>query len=290
MELSDFLGICASTKNAATTESESKEPPTGQDSTRPNLENSTLVTQKGETENLSIERPQQIFGLLSACGTELLRAETSERRTLPTAPSPTVPARALPSETTSPSLNIQVYDPLLPPSFSDQMQEAMHEALVNVMAERDEAHAQLIASNVLHVHELEQERRKNEKLRIEQDLKEERRRFQQPNVGSFFQNLNDDRSRRNLEAKLNDFERVLGRNNDQELADTSRQLADEVSAKTSHALEIVRLKEAREIERRNEAAEKQALKDELRRVKALLLAQIEANAGEITQAAAPSSS
>jgi hypothetical protein len=48
------------------------------------------------------------------------------------------------------------------------------------------------------------------------------------------------------------------------------QLAGEISAKTSNALEISRLKETREIQRQSEAAEKQALKEELKRVKALL--------------------
>lgn len=285
MEISDFVGICASTKNVATGESEIAGPTSDADIGTEKDALHDFDSKKTEIENLSIERPQHIFSLLSACSTELLRAETSEARDMSNARTPVILPPALSSRNAPGEMNTTVFEPLLPPSVSNGMQLAMHKALVNVMAERDEAHAQLIASNVLHVHELEQERRKNEKLRIEQELKEERRRFQQPNVGSFFQNSNDERSRRNLEAKLNDFEKVLAQNTDQEMADTSRQLAEEVSAKTSHALEIVRLKEAREIERENEAAEKKALKDELRRIKALLAKQ-ETKTAEPTKEAA----
>lgn len=220
----------------------------------------------------STEAPQHIFSLLSACNAQLIRAETMERKRACVEAS-TIPCTMPSNESGIQTINTQVYEPLLPPPVAEQMQEAMHEALMNVMTERDEAHAQLIALNELHVHELEQKRHKIEKLRVEQQLKEERARFQQPNVSNFFQNLHDDRARRNLEAKFDDFEWILGKNTDEELAQTSRQLAEEVSAKTSHALEKVRLKETRELERRNEATEKQALKDELARVKALLAKQ-----------------
>lgn len=284
LEISELLGINASTKDVSTSEPEIA----GSNNSDQNGLNATATQSAGplssgnpEGECLTVERPQKIFSLLAACSTELLRADTAERIMPPQGhPRILVPKEIVPP----PSINTQLYEPLLPPSVSDQMQVAMHEALVNVMAERDEAHAQLIASNIFHVHELEQERRRNEKLRIEQELKEERAKFQQPNVGAFFQNLHDDRARRNLLAKFDDFERILGNNTDEELAQTSRQLAEEVSAKTSHALEIVRLKEARDIERQNEAAEKQALKDELLRVKALLAEQ-EAKMAELENAA-----
>jgi hypothetical protein len=181
------------------------------------------------------------------------------------------PIRAHSSSPPQLDFHTQLYDPLLPPSVSGIMQEAMHTALVNAMAERDQAHAQLISSNVQHLHELEQERRKNEKLKMHQIVKDERGRLQQPNVASFFQNLNDERSRRGLHMKLDEIEKMLAASNDSELFETSRQLAQEVSAKTSNALEVVRLKEVRGIEKNNYDTETQALKEELRRVKALLI-------------------
>jgi hypothetical protein len=176
MEISDLLGICASTKNVATGESEIAGPTSDGDTgtEKDALQHDIFDSKKAESENLSIERPQQIFGLLSACSTELVRAETSKTRDISTAATPTVLPQVLSSENAPAAMNTTVFEPLLPPSVSNGMQQAMHEALVNVMAERDEAHAQLIASNVLHLHELEQERRKNEKLRIEQELKEAR--------------------------------------------------------------------------------------------------------------------
>jgi len=269
MEIAELLEISASTKNISPSAVDSLV--TSDESVAGDRSNEAVEEKEGDGSKLnpSLDRPQEIFSLLAACNTEMLRAETLKSNHEPTLDFAVLDTTRSNGDI-QPQVKTQIYDPLLPPSVSDRMQEAMHEALVNAMAERDEAHSQLIASNVLHVHELEQERRRNERLMIEKDLKEERSRLQQPNVASFFQNLNDDRSRRNLEAKLTNFERMLRKNNDMELAEATRQLAEEVSAKTSHALELVRMKEAREIERKNDAEEKEALKEELRRVKALL--------------------
>lgn len=218
----------------------------------------------------TLGHPSAVFSLLSACETQMLRAAStgSDRETSDTAGTTRSHIGSL---IPSAAVKTNIYDPLIPPTFFEQVQASMHEALVSAMAERDEAHAQLIASNILHVHELEQERRKNERLRIEQEIQEEARRLQQPNVGNFFQNLNDDRQRRQLEAKLKNFERILSKNSDEELYAICQQLAGEISAKTSHALEIARLKEERELEKRNELAEKFGLKSELERVKQILM-------------------
>jgi hypothetical protein len=56
-------------------------------------------------------------------------------------------------------------------------------------------------------------------------------------------------------------------NSDEELIALCQQLSGEISARTSASLEIIRLKEGRSIERTHEASEKEALKDELKRVK-----------------------
>jgi hypothetical protein len=256
LEVSEFLGIAASTKEQSSSSTEPTNDPEGND---------TLA---------NTDRPRRILTILSACETEVLRAMNAEimYTTGESGLQPIEdPIRAHSSSPPQLDFHTQLYDPLLPPSVSGIMQEAMHTALVNAMAERDQAHAQLISSNVQHLHELEQERRKNEKLKMHQIVKDERGRLQQPNVASFFQNLNDERSRRGLHMKLDEIEKMLAASNDSELFETSRQLAQEVSAKTSNALEVVRLKEVRGIEKNNYDTETQALKEELRRVKALLI-------------------
>jgi hypothetical protein len=219
---------------------------------------------------LSNHRSGAIFSLLSVCETKLLRAEKAD--------STVSPAKAIDENkdnvaSTSTVIKSEVYEPLLPPSVTDHFHEAMHEALMNVMAERDEAHAQLIAASVLHIHQLEQEKRKNERLQIELQVAEEIKQIQLPNVAHFFGGKFDDKPKRELEEKIEGFERILGKNQDDDINALCHQLAGEISAKTSHALEIIRLKETREIERQSESAEKQALKEELRRVKQLLAAE-----------------
>ena len=253
--MSEFLGISASTREQRSTADDISN---GQDS------NDTFAT---------IDRPRHILNILSVCETDLFRAiKAGIKNPAPVSELPVIQENISPPSSMPSTLEVktQLYDPLLPPSVSGIMQKAMHEALISAMAERDQAHAQLIAMNVLHVHELEQERRKNEKLKLHQIVKEERGRLQQPNVANFFQNLNDDRAKKGLHMKLDGIEKMLTASNESELSETSRQLAEEMSAKTSHALEIVRLKEVREIEKKNYDAETRALKEELRRVKALL--------------------
>lgn len=227
------------------------------------------VERKGTSEMVDVSRHRAgtIFGLLSACETELLRAERDGSVHVPTS-TPIEPPLIRVADTFR-EIHPTIYEPLLPPSVTDRFHEAMHEALMNVMAERDEAHAQFIAANVLQTHQLEQEKRKNERLQIKLHVAQEMARIQQPSVAQFFGKF-DDKPRKALEAKLESFERILGKNGEDEMVSLCHQLAGEISAKTSHALEISRLKETRESQRQSEAAEKQALKEELKRVKALL--------------------
>ena len=94
-----------------------------------------------------------------------------------------------------------------------------------------------------------------------------------PNVAQFFGAKGDEEKRKELEKKIKGFERLL-ENNEEDMIDAlNRQLAGEISAKASHALEIIRLKERRQIERENEAKERKSLQDELKRLKELLAAE-----------------
>jgi len=80
--------------------------------------------------------------------------------------------------------------------------------------------------------------------------------------------------------------RKLIRNDDGdvEMIQLCSQLAGEISTKTSHALEIERLKQIRELERKTQATEKKSLVDELRRVKELLELERSKNAELYTEA------
>jgi hypothetical protein len=231
-------------------------------------------------------RSTLLLGLLSACETELMRAENCEliaqssRANGSSSSSSSTPQfETRHSNHPLPRLPA-MYEPLLPQSVTEHFQDGMHEALMKVMEERDEAHAQLIAANVLHIHELEQERKRTE--RLEKKLEFAEARFQAtPSLPPMFMGLNlglDEKPRREAERKLQNFEAQAKQDSDAELLTLCQQLAGEISAKTGAALEIIRLKESRDMERNNEALEKQALKDELVRLKELLVEEQRKNA------------
>jgi DNA repair exonuclease SbcCD ATPase subunit len=144
---------------------------------------------------------------------------------------------------------IAIYHPV-----SHQFREAMYSALMTVMEERDEAHARMVAAGVLHVHEMEQQRKAVRRISAEMEALR-----QSQQVDSSF---NEENRRR--------LERQMQQDSEAELISLCQQLAGEISARTSSALEVVRLKESRKIERENEAAERLALEEELRRTKELL--------------------
>eukprot|EP00934_Nitzschia_sp_Nitz4_P008098 Nitzschia sp. Nitz4//scaffold135_size62275//54221//61276//NITZ4_006357-RA/size62275-snap-gene-0.60-mRNA-1//-1//CDS//3329535584//8088//frame0 len=230
--------------------------------------NETIIGNPENNDDMAtpLSPPDAIFSLLAACETELVHEDSMFDRSSTKIPE----IEAGKADEKIPdfySLDKTIFEPLIPPALGEQVRSALHSALVDAMAERDEAHAQLIASNVLHVHEMEQERRKTERMKIEKALQEEAWKLRQPNVGNFFQNLSDDKQRRQLEARLQNFERILSRNSDEELATICQQLAGEISTKTAHALEISRMKQTRKMERNNEESEKEALRAELERTK-----------------------
>lgn len=123
---------------------------------------------------------------------------------------------------------------------------------MKVMAERDEAHARMVSSDVLHVHEMEQQRRKVEHVESQLDVLKRRATA----------NMSSEREKREMET-LRRFDRERQNDMDEELVSLCQQLAGEISARTQASLEIVRLKETRKAEQEHEAAEKQALKDEI---------------------------
>lgn len=122
---------------------------------------------------------------------------------------------------------------------SDAFHEAVHTVLMQVMAERDESHARMVAAGVLHLHEVEQLRKQVTRLTAQLE------------AGT----SGDPEG----EARVQTLKREMQQDSDMELVSLCQQLAGEISSKTNASLEVLRLKESREIERTTEDAEKKAL-------------------------------
>ena len=229
----------------------------------PKSSGSVLAAARASQE-LSISAPRQhLVNEVSAtsvlCEAELLRAE---KKSMVAERLANVAILSAPNAVTSSST---LYEYILPSSTTERFQEAMHSALMKVMEERDEAHANMVAANVLHVHAIEQQKKKFAHLSTQLELAEKQ-------VASNYGNRL--RMGATVDPKdaerLRHYERAMQQNSDEELVSLCQQLAGEISARTSASLEVIRLKESRTIERDNELSEKQALKDELLRMKQLL--------------------
>ena len=230
--LVEFLDISdASTANLDATESNSK----GDSSAAPKSEP-------------PVKLARQIFELSKVCRTELLRAQgfsVMAERVARSFAEEHARAHKKPSE-------IAVVEPLTPPAFSQRLQESMHAALLKVMEERDMSHARLAAAEVLHVHELEQQRKQNSRLEIE--LEASRPEITTPN---------EDRERRQRHLQMQ-------QSSDEELMSLCQQLGGEISARTAATLEVARLREGHQMESEHHKDEVQALQDEISRLRAEL--------------------
>ncbi|KAL7581501.1 hypothetical protein ACA910_022070 [Epithemia clementina (nom. ined.)] len=142
------------------------------------------------------------------------------------------------------------------PVLSSRLHNAVHDALMEVMAERDQSRANFAAADVLHVHELQQERKRSKRLAEELEEKKSL--------------LPEDKAQARIRKQQQET------NNDNELLSLCQQLSTEIAARTSATLEIERLKDMRKTERSNESAEKEALQEEIRKLKEQL--ELERNA------------
>ena len=221
---------------------------------------------------------ETILALTSAVQTEVLRAEAKERLSQRAANAMTSQQKVQQSLSHQPSA-LPYLEPLLPSIITDGLRKSLHEALILVMAERDEAHARMVAASVMHVHEVEQERKKVailvEKLMIAQALAAS---FTNHDIAGFvnpFQNNNTerDKARKESEENLKKLSDRMLQNTDIELIALCEQLSGEIASKTSKSLEILRLHECRKVEKELDLAEKQALQAELKRVKEALVVQ-----------------
>jgi len=204
-----------------------------------------------QQESLRLAKAREVLSLSSLCENELLRAEKQSLLAERLSKLKSLSNHDTLDDTSKKTMStLNSHD--RPPLATGQFRDAMHSALMTVMQERDEAHARMLSAGVLHVHEMEQQRKKTANLTTELELLKKTA----PTKGatSSRQTVQDAETPRNLERQ---------HDSDAELISLCQQLAGEISARTTASLEIVRLKESRTIEQENEAIEKQALQDEI---------------------------
>jgi len=263
--MEDFRSITNKSQNKGVRDSYAPSHPDEEDAIK-NLEASSSHTNTC---------PANVLKLLTACEIELQRGET---RTASMERSQQCKVNQNSLVPHSVQIQPVFYEPLLPPKLTDHIHESIQKSLMDAMAERDEAHAQLIGANVMHTHSLERMRKKNERLEIDATLSEEIAKIRlqqdpQPHFANFF-GKSDEKLKKMQDAIIRKIEKVthMIRNNDTdaEMTELCSQLASEISTKTSFALEIKRLNEIREKERTTHSFEKEAMKNEMRRLQKLL--------------------
>jgi hypothetical protein len=136
---------------------------------------------------------------------------------------------------------------------SARFRNAVFTALDRVMEERDSAHSKLVAADVLHRFEMDEERKVLTK-HFEKRLAE----ADKVNVAT-----TPAENKTESCSPLNQQESQMHRDADSELLSLCQQLAGEISARAAADMEVLRLKESRKIEQEIEAAEKASLQMEL---------------------------
>jgi hypothetical protein len=223
-----------------------------------------------DNSNERVDRAPEIMSLTASCLTYLLRAEASgilsQKLGLP---QQETKKKKVPNMNRSASMpnSTPFLEPLLPASISEGLRDAMHSALKNVMTDRDDAQASLIASSVLHVHEIERERKKGELAKKKLQIAEAHLKRQQQG-GLFAERFKDPRIEDLKNVQTNLEEMLKG--SEEEISTLCTQLAKEVAEKTAAKLEIYRLQEITKHLRASDSAEKQALEDELHQARVQL--------------------
>jgi hypothetical protein len=246
--LTDFLLINASTQDAT--------------SSATGIQKETSADLKLSSQSSRQHFVGEIYSPAVICEAELLRAE---HQSLLAERLAKASISSRPGYSSAGLSFATIREPILPSSTTERFQDAMHSALMKVMEERDEAHAKMVAADVLHVHEIGQQKKKSAHLVTQLDVAQKTAAANVNPINRF--RITEDPKEK---ERLRMYERAMQQNSDEELVALCQQLGAEISARTSASLETLRLKESRNIEREHEASEKQALKDELKRAKELL--------------------
>jgi hypothetical protein len=204
---------------------------------------------------------KDIFELSSLCEVELLRAENQSRMAQEFAESQ--------------QLSSSQPEPLFLRRQESQvlLNEAMRTAMVRAMEERDEAQARCVARDILHSHQLELEQRRTALMEAKfMALVKINEETSNNNISTnLFSNNNNnsssnDKDRREFQA-LRKQDRQQQQESDAELMSLCQQLSSEIASRTLAELEVARLKEIRQLELESEATEKQAMQEEMDRLR-----------------------
>ena len=161
-------------------------------------------------------------------------------------------------ETSLPS----VIEPCSQPLPSNQLSDGIFSILNEVMQERDEAQSRLTMIEILH-------RKERDELNLRlNDL------VSQLEASKRSQDLQSDKNMKSNEKSIlttNTRENRAIYDSDLELQSLCQQLAGEISARTAAELSLVRMKENRKLEEEREASERQALQDEVGKLRETVL-------------------
>ena len=203
--------------------------------------------------------PENILALSDKCITELMSIEQNGK----------IAAGLVVVQTSRQIPSVCVFpESVLPNDATEHLREAVHSALMKVMAERDEVRAQLVSTSVMRMHALEQERKKTARLTAK--LEDLRNKLQQKKGGPLFGGSEKNRKVEQEGIKEQEKQEKIRQNFESEILTLCRQLSYEISSSRKASLEVMRLQEIGDIERQLGDSERAALEIELVRMKEML--------------------
>ena len=150
-----------------------------------------------------------------------------------------------------------VTQPYTLPLPLNQVSDGTYSVLNEMMQERDEAQSRLTLADILH-------RQEKDELNLRvNDLKSQLETTKGSQNVQGDKNLNGDKSVSATNAQYHHVANRAMYDSDLELQSLCQQLAGEISARTAADLSLLRMKESRKLEQELEASERQALQDEV---------------------------
>lgn len=169
-----------------------------------------------------------------------------------------------------------VTQPYSLPLPSNQLSDGIYSILNEMMKERDEAQSRLYLAEILH-----QQEKDELNLRVN-DLESQLEATKRSQDVQSDKNLSDDKSASSTYTKRHSIANRGIYDSDLELQSLCQQLAGEISARTAADLSLVRMKELRKIEQDRETSERQALQDEVVKLREMVQ-QMSARENEIVR-------
>jgi len=225
---------------------------------------SKLIPSQCAEENASSDSIGDILALKSPCLSHLSRASIGDMMAQKVKEKEIHTTRGTKDSNISQvsTLNFRDIKDLRPSPPTEVMNIALQEALMDTMRERDDIQAQLLASTLMHAHQIECERKNVESIKKKLILVEQKDSARDRRQGLFSERTNEV-STINLQKH---FEKQL-EDSEQEIYNLNKQVAKEVSEKAQATLEIERLKQMQQLEKKSHALEMKNLVEELNEVR-----------------------